>query len=199
MTLRLVVATANRHKVVEIRSILDAAGSRVELVPRPDGVPEVVEDADTLEGNARLKALALTEASGLPALADDTGLEIDALGGAPGVRSSRYAGPDGDAAANVAKVLEAMALARRASRTARFRTVALVRWPDGHELSAVGTVEGTIPDAPSGTGGFGYDPIFCPAGGAGRTFAELSPAEKDALSHRGRAIRALTAMLDERI
>lgn len=199
MTLRLVVATANRHKVVEIRSILDAAGSRVELVPRPDGVPEVVEDADTLEGNARLKALALTEASGLPALADDTGLEIDALGGAPGVRSSRYAGPDGDAAANVAKVLEAMALARRASRTARFRTVALVRWPDGRELSAVGTVEGTIPDAPSGTGGFGYDPIFCPAGGAGRTFAELSPAEKDALSHRGRAIRALTAMLDERI
>lgn len=199
MTLRLVVATANRHKVVEIRSILDAAGSRVELVPRPDGVPEVVEDADTLEGNARLKALALTEASGLPALADDTGLEIDALGGAPGVRSSRYAGPDGDAAANVAKVLEAMALARRASRTARFRTVALVRWPDGRELSAVGTVEGTIPEAPSGTGGFGYDPIFCPAGGAGRTFAELSPAEKDALSHRGRAIRALTAMLDERI
>ena len=199
MTLRLVVATANRHKVVEIRSILDAAGSRVELVPRPDGVPEVVEDADTLEGNARLKALALTEASGLPALADDTGLEIDALGGAPGVRSSRYAGPDGDAAANVAKVLEAMALARRASRTARFRTVALVRWPDGRELSAVGTVEGAIPDAPSGTGGFGYDPIFCPAGGAGRTFAELSPAEKDALSHRGRAIRALTAMLDERI
>jgi XTP/dITP diphosphohydrolase len=193
--LRLVLATANPHKAGEIRSILAAAGVEVELVDRPADVPDVVEDADTLEGNARLKAVALAEATGLPALADDTGLEIDALGGDPGVRSARYAGEDGDAARNVAKVLGLMAEARRASRTARFRTVAMVRWPDGREVSALGTVEGTIAEAPEGDGGFGYDPIFRPAGGGGRTMAQLAPAEKDALSHRGRALRALAARL----
>ncbi len=192
---RLVLATANPHKTTEIRSILAIAGVAVELVPRPTDVPEVVEDAGTLEGNARLKAVALAEATGLPALADDTGLEVDSLGGAPGVDSAYYGGGDHDAAANVARVLDEMARVRRASRTARFRTVALVRWPDGRELAAVGTVEGTIGHAPLGDGGFGYDPIFLPAGGGGRTLAQLSPAEKDALSHRGRALRALVALL----
>jgi len=193
--LRLVLATANPHKATEIRSILAAAGLDVDLRPRPPEVPEVVEDADTLEGNARLKAVALAAATGLPALADDTGLEVDALGGRPGVRSARYAGDDGDAGRNVAKVLAEMAAVRRASRTARFRTVALARWPDGRELVAAGTVEGTIAEAPEGTGGFGYDPVFRPAGGRGLTMAQLTPAEKDAISHRGRAVRALAALL----
>lgn len=192
---RVVLATANPHKVTEIRAILAAAGGPVDLVPRPDDVPEVVEDAGTLEGNARLKAVALAEATGLPALADDTGLEVDSLGGAPGVDSAYYGGGDHDARANVARVLEEMSRVRRASRTARFRTVALMRWPDGRELVATGTVEGTIADAPEGDGGFGYDPIFRPAGGGGRTMAQLTPAEKDALSHRGRALRALAALL----
>lgn len=193
--LRLVLATANPHKATEIRSILATAGVPVELVPRPAEVPDVVEDADTLEGNARLKAVALVEATGLPALADDTGLEVDALGGEPGVRSARYAGEPADDARNVALVLDRMAAARRASRTARFRTVVVLRWPDGRELQGVGTVEGVVADAPAGDGGFGYDPIFRPAGGGGRTFAEMAPEEKDALSHRGRALRALAALL----
>jgi XTP/dITP diphosphohydrolase len=195
--LRLVLATANPHKADEIRSILAAAGVAVELEPRPPEVPDVVEDAPTLLGNARLKAVALAEATGLPALADDTGLEVDALGGDPGVRSARYAGEEQDSVANVAKVLGIMAEARRASRTARFRTVALVRWPDGREVHAEGVVEGVIADEPHGDGGFGYDPIFRPAGGGGRTFAQMAPEEKDAISHRGRAIRALADLLAE--
>lgn len=196
--LRLVLATANPHKTIEIRSILATAGVPVELLPRPADVPDVEEDAGTLEGNARLKAVALAAATGLPALADDTGLEVDSLGGAPGVDSAYYGGGDHDAAANIARVLDEMARVRRASRTARFRTVALVRWPDGREVAAVGTVEGTIGHVPAGDGGFGYDPIFLPAGGAGRTLAQLSPAEKDALSHRGRALRALAVLLRTR-
>lgn len=195
MPLRLVLATANAHKATEIRSILAAAGVAVELVPRPADVPEVVEDAGTLEGNARLKAAALAAATGLPALADDTGLEVDSLGGAPGVDSAYYGGGDHDAIANVARVLDEMARVRRASRTARFRTAAMVCWPDGRETIAVGTVEGTIAHAPTGDGGFGYDPIFLPVGGGGRTLAQLTPEEKNALSHRGRALRALAALL----
>lgn len=194
---RVVLATANAHKTTEIRAILGVAGLDVELVARPESVPEVVEDADTLEGNARLKATALARATGLPALADDTGLEIDALGGAPGVQSAYYGGGDHDSAANVARVLDEMARVRRASRTARFRTAALIRWPGGRELCAIGTVEGIIAPTPEGDGGFGYDPIFRPAGGAGRTFALMRAAEKDALSHRGRALRALALLLAE--
>ena len=191
--LRLVLATANPGKVVEIEGLL---GDRVELVPRPAAVPDVVEDADTLEGNARLKAVALVTATGLPAVADDTGLEVEALGGAPGVRSARYAGDEGDAVRNVAKLLAELAgRPDPADRRARFRTVALLRWPDGRELVAEGTVDGTIATARSGDGGFGYDPVFVPDGGDGRTFAELTLAEKQAISHRGRAFRALAAQL----
>jgi XTP/dITP diphosphohydrolase len=191
--LRLVLATANPGKVVEIEGLL---GDRVELVPRPADVPDVVEDADTLEGNARLKAVALVTATGLPAVADDTGLEVEALGGAPGVHSARYAGDDGDAVRNVAKLLAALAgRPDPADRRARFRTVALLRWPDGRELVAEGTVDGTIAPARSGDGGFGYDPVFVPDGAGGRTFAELPLPEKQAISHRGRAFRALAAQL----
>lgn len=192
---RLVLATANRHKAEEIRAILAEAEVAIELVARPDDVPDVVEDADTLEGNARLKAVALCQATGLAALADDSGLEVDALGGAPGVHSARYAGEGHDAAANVAKVLTGLEGVPPVERTARFRCVMLVRTPGGAEISAEGVVEGVIAGAPEGGGGFGYDPIFRPVAGDGRTFAQMSGSDKDALSHRGRALRTLAARL----
>lgn len=193
--LRLVLATANPHKTTEIHSILAAAGVAVELLPRPDDVPDVVEDAPDLEGNARLKAAALAAATGLPALSDDTGLEVDALDGRPGVRSARYAGEDGDAAANVAKLLGELDGVAPERRTARFRTVAMVRWPDGREVAASGAVDGVIAATPRGDGGFGYDPVFLPDEGGGRSFAEMDAAAKDAISHRGRALRALATLL----
>ncbi|MEM7286765.1 MAG: RdgB/HAM1 family non-canonical purine NTP pyrophosphatase [Actinomycetota bacterium] len=184
----LVTATANPHKVDEISAIL---GEAVQLLPRPDTVGDVVEDAETLEGNARLKAVAICDATGRPAVADDTGLEVDALGGAPGVHSARYAGVPGDDAANLAKLLRELADVEAADRTARFRTVALVRRPDGSETVTQGVVEGVIIDSPRGAGGFGYDPVFVPVDGDGSTFAEMSDDAKNAISHRGRAFRAL--------
>jgi XTP/dITP diphosphohydrolase len=195
---RLVLASANPDKVKEIVAVLSAA-LPVELLPRPDGVPDVVEDADTLVGNARLKARALVAATGMAAVADDTGLEVDALGGAPGVYSARYAGADATYADNVAKLLRALAAVEGGGvdRRARFRTVALVAFPDGTEVWAEGVLPGTIATAARGANGFGYDPVFVPEGGDGRTFAEMQPTEKDAVSHRGRAFRALGAALAE--
>ena len=195
---RLVLASANPDKVKEIVAVLSAA-LPVELLPRPDGVPDVVEDADTLLGNARLKAHALVAATGMAAVADDTGLEVEALGGAPGVYSARYAGADATYADNVAKLLRALAAVEGGGvdRRARFRTVALVAFPDGTEVWAEGVLPGTIATAARGANGFGYDPVFVPEGGDGRTFAEMQPAEKDAVSHRGRAFRALGAALAE--
>jgi len=189
--LRLVLATANAHKAAEIAEVLTAAGADVELEPRPAHVPEVGETGATLEENARLKAVALCEATGLPAVADDTGLEVDALGGAPGVRSARFAGEDASYADNVAKLLEVMGGVEPARRTARFTAVALARWPDGREVAAIGTVEGVITLEPRGAEGFGYDPVFEPVEGDGRTFAEMGRDEKHAISHRGRAFRTL--------
>lgn len=197
--LRLVLASANPDKAKEIAAVLSGAMA-VELVPRPSDVPDVVEDADTLLGNARLKAQALMAATGLAALADDTGLEVDALGGAPGVYSARYAGEHVTYADNVAKLLRELAAldGGGGERSARFKTVALVAFPDGSELWAEGMVEGSIAPATRGAHGFGYDPVFVPAaaeGGDGRTFAEMTAAEKDAISHRGRAVRALAQRL----
>ncbi len=194
--LRFVLASANPDKVTEIVAVLSAA-LPVELVPRPAEVPDVVEDADTLLGNARLKARALVAATGLAALADDTGLEVDALGGAPGVYAARYAGEDATYADNVAKLLRELASHDDGGglRQARFKTVALAAFPDGTEVWAEGVMEGTIAPAPRGSNGFGYDPVFEPDGGDGRTFAEMQPAEKDARSHRGRAFRALAELL----
>ena len=185
------LATANPDKAREIAGLLGEAG--VELVPRPAGLGDVEETADTLEGNARLKAAAVAAASGEPAVADDTGLEVDALGGRPGAYAARYAGEDATYADNVAKLLGELDGA--GDRRARFRTVALVCWPDGREVVAHGVVEGEIALAPRGGRGFGYDPVFVPDGGDGRTYAELSLAEKQAISHRGRAFRALAAKL----
>ena len=187
---QLVAATANPHKLMEIAAIL---GSAVELLPRPADLGEIVEDGDTLEDNARLKAVAVCGHTGRAAVADDTGLEVVALGGAPGVRSARYAGAHADDADNRARLL--FELRGVADRSARFRTVAVVVFPDGRELLAEGTITGTIAGALRGDGGFGYDPVFIPDGGDGRTFAEMSPGEKNAVSHRGRAFRALAAQL----
>lgn len=161
-------------------------------------VPEVVEDGDTLEDNARLKASAISSAVGAAAVADDTGFEIDALGGEPGVRAARYAGEGVTYEDNVRKVLSELArfgAVRPSARRARFHTVALVRYPDGREVVAHGTVEGAVAAEPSGAGRFGYDPIFVPDDGDGRTFAAMTSAEKHAISHRGRAFRALAQAL----
>ncbi len=192
--IRLVCASANPDKAAEIEALLDGV---VELAPRPAALGEVAEDADDLEGNARLKAAAVCAFAGAPAVADDTGLEVDALGGAPGVRTARYAGPGAGYADNVERLLAEMRDVAPARRTARFRTVALVVWPDGAELTAAGAVEGLIAVEPRGRGGFGYDPVFVPAEGDGRTFAEMSDAAKHAISHRGRAFRALAGALRE--
>jgi XTP/dITP diphosphohydrolase len=194
-----VLASANQDKVKEIVAVLSAS-LPVELLPRPETIPEVVEDADTLVGNARLKAHALTVATGTAAVADDTGLEVDALGGAPGVYSARYAGETASYADNVAKLLRELSASADGGglRRASFRTVALVAFPDGSEVWAEGVLAGTIAAEARGTNGFGYDPVFIPDGGDGRTFAEMRPEEKDAVSHRGRAFRALATALAAR-
>ena len=197
--MRLVLASANPDKVAEIAAVLSDALD-VDLVPRPAEVPDVVEDGETLLDNARLKAVALVQATAMASVADDTGLEVDALGGAPGVFSARYAGEDVTYADNVDKLLrELAALADDGrARTARFRTVALVAFPDGSEVWAEGSVEGTIAHEARGDGGFGYDPVFVPEGGNGLTFAQMTSAQKQVISHRGRAFRALAAVLAER-
>ena len=184
---RFVLASANPHKVAEIRAILSAVG--IELAPRPPDVPDVEETGATLEDNARLKARALCSATGLPAIADDTGLEVAALQGAPGVHSARYAGDAAIDSENVAKLLAD--LEGSTDRHARFVTVALAVWPDGRRAVARGVVEGEITTEPRGFGGFGCDPVFVPVEGDGRTFAEMTPDEKHAISHRGRAFRNL--------
>jgi XTP/dITP diphosphohydrolase len=192
------VASANPDKVKEIVAVLSESLD-VELVPRPPDVPEVVEDGTTLVDNARLKARALMRATGTAAVADDTGLEVDALGAAPGVYAARYAGEGATYADNVDKLLRELgALADGGgARRARFRSIAFVAFPDGSEVWAEGVMEGAIAAAPRGDNGFGYDPVFEPDVGDGRTFAEMTAAEKDALSHRGRAFRSLARLLAE--
>jgi XTP/dITP diphosphohydrolase len=200
--LRLVLASANPDKAKEIEAILSAA-LELTLLPRPSDVPDVVEDGETLLDNARLKARALVAATGVTSVADDTGMEVDALGGAPGVYSARYAGEDATYDDNVAKLLRELAVLPDAGgeRRARFRTVALAAFPDGSEVWAEGAVEGSIALEGRGDAGFGYDPVFVVApseGGDGRTFAEMTPGEKGAVSHRGRAFRSLADLLAPR-
>ena len=160
--------------------------------------PDVEETGATLFENARIKAHAVSRATGLAAIADDTGLEVDALDGAPGVYSARYAGADATYADNVSKLLTelvACGAVTAGTRGARFATVAMAAWPDAREVSGRGAVTGTIAPSARGTQGFGYDPVFVPNGGDGRTFAEMTSAEKHAVSHRGRAFHALVAEL----
>ncbi len=190
--LRVVCASANPHKVAEISEIMCGV---VDLQPRPTELADVVEDADTLVGNARLKALAVCLATGLPALADDTGLEVDALNGAPGVLTARFAGAGATDTQNRGKLLQQ--LDGVANRSARFRTVVLLLFADGREIIAQGVCEGSIATSQRGERGFGYDAIFIPSLGNGRTFAEMRIEEKHLLSHRGLALRALAKSLED--
>lgn len=189
---QLVSATANPHKLAEIAGILDGL---VELLPRPANIAEVVEDAGTLEGNARLKAAAICAATGLPAVSDDTGLFVDALGGEPGVDTAYYAGPHATYAENRAKLLAV--LSGVADRRASFRTIVMVVWPDGRELCVEGMCNGTIAPEERGERGFGFDPLFVPDDGDGRTFSLMTDSEKNEISHRGRAFVALVDALRE--
>jgi XTP/dITP diphosphohydrolase len=200
--LQLVLATANPDKAAEIVAIVTEAaqscGLVIELVARPAELGEVDETGDTLEANARLKAQAVADYAGMAALADDTGLEVDALDGAPGVYSARFAGEHAGYDDNVAKLLaelDARGATGAEARRARFATVALVVFPHGAEVVARGTTEGTIAPQSRGAAGFGYDPVFIPDGGDGHTYAQMTAAEKHALSHRGRAFRALVEKL----
>ena len=186
----LVCATANPGKVAEIAGLLPDGWT---LLPRPNSVGDVVEDAGTLVGNARLKARAILEATGKPAVADDTGLEVAALDGAPGVDTAIYAGEGCTDADNRRKLLGA--LSGVTDRSARFVTVVLVAWPDGSETIVEGVCSGRIAEAERGGRGFGFDPLFVPDDGDGRTFAQMTAEEKNAVSHRGRAFRALAAEL----
>jgi XTP/dITP diphosphohydrolase len=188
---RLAIATRNAHKLREIGRI--CAGWPVEwlTVDLHDGPwPDVDEPHDTYLENALVKARAVAAALGVAAIADDSGIEVDALRGAPGPRSARYAGDDATDAENLAALLGAIATVPDPERTARYRCVAAVAWPDGAETWAEGTCEGRLETAARGSGGFGYDPAFVPEG-SDRTMAELADGEKDSISHRGRAFRAL--------
>jgi XTP/dITP diphosphohydrolase len=193
---QVVLATHNPAKLAELRRILDAAGLHgVELLSAADvDLPDVEETGTTFAANAILKARSGAQACGLACLSDDSGLTVDALHGAPGVRSARYAGGHGDDAANLAKVLADTADAT--NRSARFVCVAALVTPDGRQRTALGVLDGSLATSPRGAGGFGYDPIFIPDGHT-RTTAEMSPAEKDAISHRGKAFRAIVPAVAE--
>ncbi len=195
---RLILATRNAHKVTELRAILTEAGlgAGLDLVGAdayPD-VPDVKETGVTFAENALLKARTLTSATGLPAVADDSGLCVDVLGGAPGIFSARWSGRHGDDQANLALLLSQLADIDDAHRGAHFACAAALALPGGIEHVVEGRLRGTLRHAPAGAGGFGYDPILQPEGEA-RTCAELTPAEKNALSHRGQAFRTLAPLI----
>ena len=198
MSARLVLATHNAHKVGELRAILAPVlpGLDPESVvgARDVGAPEPVEDGVTFVENALIKARALAAFTGLPAVADNSGLSVDVLGGAPGIFSARWAGRHGDDAANLALLLAQLADIAEPHRAARFVCAAALVTPDGFEHVETGTLEGVRATEPRGTGGFGYDPILVPTGET-RSCAELTPQEKNAISHRGTAFRALVPTL----
>lgn len=188
---RIVIASRNPGKIREILAI--CADWPVEWLTHEDrSWPDVPEEGATYLDNARLKARAVSGATGEAALADDSGIEVDALGGAPGPRSARYAGERATDEENLGALLRALEGVAERRRTARYRAVAVLAWLDGREARAEGVCEGRLRPEPAGSGGFGYDPIFQPRG-FDRTMAELAPEEKDRISHRGRALRALRA------
>lgn len=192
---RVVVATGNAHKVDEIAAALAPFGWEFVSVADLGGWDSPEETGETFEDNARIKALAARERFGIAALADDSGLEVDALDGAPGVYSSRYAGECATDALNNERLLLALTDVPAKERTARFRSVIVMIDADGTETVASGTCEGWIAFEPKGTGGFGYDPLFLPDATSGAMMAELDMAAKNAISHRGAALEALTALL----
>lgn len=195
---RLVLATRNHHKVAELRAILAAAGIRHELVGADayPQIPDVPETGVTFAENALIKARALAWATGLPAVADDSGLCVDVLGGAPGIFSARWAGRHGDDKANLDLLLAQLSDIADLHRAAHFACAAALVLPDGPERVVEGRMEGVLRHEPAGSGGFGYDPVLQPLGGT-RTAAELTPDEKNAISHRGKAFRALVPAIRE--
>ena len=200
------IATNNAHKVEEIRTALNFEGWMFTTLAEAGVTSDPAEDADSFEGNARIKARAARAAAReslgrfVAVLADDSGLEVDALGGAPGVFSARYAGPDGDDAANNAKLLAELAAVPDAERTARFVCTLVFIDEDGTESVARGTIEGAIGREPRGSEGFGYDPLFLPDEyGGTRALAEVSQAKKNGISHRGNALRVLKKALSQSV
>jgi len=193
-----VLATFNRDKLRELSALLGLPGITLTALCDEPGATAPEETGVTLRENALIKARAALRLTGLPVIADDTGLEVDALGGRPGVHASRFAGPGATYADNVRKLLAELQDVEPGRRTARFRCACVACLPDGRELVADGVLEGRIIGAPRGANGFGYDPVF-EVEGLGRTLAELPDAEKNALSHRARAVHALAAALAQAI
>lgn len=191
MALELLLGTRNAEKAREIWAILGPAVSWLSEQDHP--FPNVDEDGDTLEANALKKASAICQHTGLPVLAEDTGLEVEALGGSPGIHTARYAGEGASDQDNVAKLIEA--LRGKSKRRARFRCVVVVRFPDGRELVSTSALDGAIMTAPRGRGGFGYDAVFQPDGFS-KTLAELPPALKNKISHRAKALHAMALKLE---
>ena len=198
MAAQVVLATKNRHKLDELHRILMGAGLDVELLgidAFPD-LPDIPETESSFAGNALLKAREIARITGLPAIADDSGLCVDALNGMPGIFSARWSGRHGDDAANLALLLGQLSDVPDRRRTAAFHCAAAIALPDGTERVVEGTIEGVIIREPRGTNGFGYDPIFVPLGRTVTT-AEMASEEKDAISHRGRALEALAPVVRE--
>ncbi len=196
MATRIVLATKNRHKLEELHRILAAAGLDVELLGAdafPD-LPDIAETESSFAGNALLKAREISRVTDLPAIADDSGLCVDALNGMPGIFSARWSGKHGDDKANLQLLLGQLTDVPDRRRGAAFHCAAAISLPDGTERVVEGTIEGVIIREPRGSGGFGYDPIFVPVGKQ-QTLAEIPAAEKDAISHRGRALEALAPVI----
>ena len=192
--MKIVLATGNQHKLREFQQILDA--DTLEIVPQSafPGCPEVIEDGNSFEENALKKARAIAAHTGCVAMADDSGLEVDALDGAPGIYSARYAGEPRSDERNIALLLETMRHVDSTQRGAQFRCVIAVVTPDGRELVAQGLCRGRITTEPLGSDGFGYDPVFLHEP-SGRTFAQLDSSEKNSISHRGLAVRNVRELL----
>jgi XTP/dITP diphosphohydrolase len=192
---RIAIASRNTHKLREVTRICaDWPVTWLTIDDHEGPWPEVEETGSTYLENARLKGVAGAAALDLPALADDSGIEVDALGGRPGPRSARFAGEDATDERNLRELIRSLKGVPASGRTARYRCVALLAHSDGREVYAEGVCEGTLVSKPRGAGGFGYDPIFVPAGWD-RTMAELTDDEKDRISHRGRALRALRELV----
>lgn len=200
MSRQLLLATRNLHKLKEVRELLAGTDFEVLSIADLSNIPEIVEDGDTFEANADKKARTLAQLTGRTAIADDSGIEVDYLGGAPGIYSARFAGVEGSGAdaANNALLVEKLAGVPMSERTARYRCALAIVNPDGEARYSAGSVEGRIVDEPAGDDGFGYDPHFLVEGDPkGRRMAELSPEEKNAISHRGKALRDLLPLLEE--
>ncbi len=192
----LVLATRNRHKADELTALLGDRGITIRTLDEFPDAPDVIEDGETCEANAAKKARAIAEFTGLPAVADDTGLEVDALGGRPGVYAARYAGEDATYEDNCRKLLRELTGVPYERRTARFLTVAAIALPSGQVRTAQGTLDGMIAEEASGTLGFGYDPVFL-VPELGKTLAQLSADQKNMISHRAKAFTQAKDLLRE--